>query len=868
MCGKSHDLDDCKEYLKKSLQERREFLKGKGLCFACYGGGHRSNGCAQRRSCKTCDRRHPTGLHDDNFRPNQPTIRNQNPSNEQSVDVVTTSHAETEEAVCSVVGTGNPVTAVPIVPVRLKAAGNEVLTYAMLDSCSTATFVLEDVAACLDVKGADTKLMVRTVNGTKLHDAKVLNGLTVTDLNGENAITLPKTYTKEDISAIEVDVQSPELTRRWKNLNRVAEFMPSKLHGAKVGLLIGSNCPKALEPMDIPASANGGPYALKTFAGWAIVGPLHMTNTEQQKVDCNRIAAFEVGSEKLLGHHFAIEDKVKEIIVPLTLNKMFELDFHERFDEKNRQYSQEDKKFLKIVHQGIRRTDDNHYEIPLPFRSDDVCFPDNREQVLQRACWLTRKFTRNSKFYEDYVNFMNDIIRKGFARKVPEDRVPAKSGQLWYIPHHGEYHPWKPNKIRVVFDCSARFGGTSLNDQLLQEPDLTSCLVSVLSRFRQQPIAFMGDIDAMFHQVRVPDKQRDFLRFFWWPSGNLDRDLAEYQMNVHLFGAVSSPSSSNFALRQAADDAEEFVGSETAEVLRKNFYVDDCLRSEESEEEAIQKIRGVRSACAHGGFNLSKIVINRRRVLESVPEDLRAQGLRALDLSSNFLPAERALGVQWAVESDTFGFRVILKDKPLTRRGILSTICSIFDPLGMAAPFLLTGKKILQDLCRTKLDWDDEIDDEFRIRWENWRSQLFALEHFSMDRCVKPDGFGSVISRQIHHFSDASAIGYGQVTYLRTENDKGNIHCSFLMGKSRLAPLKAMTIPRLELTAATISVQIGGMVSSMVSQMLQNSTTCTFIFNNLYLCSTRYIYIQHFIFIFNNMHFLSTSTQIIFIQQK
>ena len=619
--------------------------------------------------------------------------------------------------------------------------------------------------------------MVRTVNGTKLHDAKVLNGLTVTDLNGENAITLPKTYTKGDISAIEVDVQAPELTRRWKHLNRIAEFMPSKLHGAKVSVLIRSNCPKALEPMDILASANGGPYALKTFAGWAIVGPLHMTSSQQQKVDCNRIAAFEVGSEKLLGHNFAIEDKVKEIIVPLAMNKMFELDVHERFDEKSRQYSQEDKKFLKIVHQGIRRTDDNHYEIPLPFRSDDVCFPDNREQVLQRACWLKRTFTRNSKFYEDYVNFMNDIIRKGFARKVPEDRASAKSGQLWYIPHNGVYHPRKPNKIRVVFDCSARFGGTSLNDQLLQGPDLTSCLVSVLSRFRQQPIAFMGDIDAMFHQVRVPDKQR----------------------NVHLFGAVSSPSSSNFALRRAADDAEEFVGSETAEVLRKNFSVDDCLRS----------------ACAHGGFNLSKIVSNRRSVLESVPtaEDLRAQGLRALDLSSNFLLVERALGVQWAVESDTYGFRIIIKDKPLTRRGILSTICSIFDPLGMAAPFLLTGKKILQDLCRTKLDWDDEIDDEFRVRWENWRSQLSALEHFSMNRCVKPDGFGSVISRQIHHFSDASATGYGQVTYLRIENDKGDIHCSFLMGKSRLAPLRATTIPRLELTAATISVRIGGMVS-------------------------------------------------------
>ena len=259
----------------------------------------------------------------------------------------------------------------------------------------------------------------------------------------------------------------------------------------------------------------------------------------------------------------------------------------------------------------------------------------------------------------------------------------------------------------------------------------------------------MGDIDAMFHQVQVPDNQRDFLRFFWWPDGLLDEALAEYQMNVHLFGAVSSPSCSNFALRQAADDAEKHVGSETADVLRNNFYVDDCLRSEDSEETAIERLRGVRSACSLGGFNLSKIVSNRRNVLMSVPHDIRAHDLRTLDLSCHFLPVERALGVQWAIESDTLGFRIILKDKPLTRRGILSTICSVYDPLGIAAPFLLNGKKILQDLCRMKIDWDEEIDLEFRVRWEKWRRQLSALEDFSMDRCVIPCQGKSTISRTL-----------------------------------------------------------------------------------------------------------------------
>ena len=148
-------------------------------------------------------------------------------------------------------------------------------------------------------------------------------------------------------------------------------------------------------------------------------------------------------------------------------------------------------------------------------------------------------------------------------------------------------------------------------------------------------------------------------------------------------------------------------------------------------------------------------------MLETVPQALRTQGVRTLDLSRDCLSDERALGVQWTVESDTLGFRIILRDKPLTRRGILSTICSIYDPLGIAAPFLLIGKRILQELCALKLEWGEEIGEEFRARWENWRSQQSTLECFSMDRCVKPKGFGPIVSRKIHNFSDASSMVYG-----------------------------------------------------------------------------------------------------------
>ena len=145
--------------------------------------------------------------------------------------------------------------------------------------------------------------------------------------------------------------------------------------------------------------------------------------------------------------------------------------------------------------------------------------------------------------------------------------------------------------------------------------------------------------------------------------------------------------------------------------------------------------------------------------------------------------------MQWAIESDTFGFRIVLTDQPLTRSGILSTISSVCDPLGIAAPFLLVGKSILQDLCGTQLSWDEEIGEKYRVRRENWKSQLPALENFSMERCLKPANLGPVVSRQLHNFSDASSAGYGQVTYLRIENEKGHIHCAFLMGKAPVAPV-------------------------------------------------------------------------------
>jgi len=203
----------------------------------------------------------------------------------------------------------------------------------------------------------------------------------------------------------------------------------------------------------------------------------------------------------------------------------------------------------------------------------------------------------------------------------------------------------------------------------------------------------------MFYQVRVPTEHRKFLRFFWWPDGNIDADLKEYEMCVHSFGAVLSPSCANYALKKTANDHEHTFGKVAADTVRNDFYVDDMLKSVPTPEMAKEVLHDVIELTNAGGFPLGKVISNSKEVLQSLPEVKKAKSVKNLDLTKDVLPVERALGVIWCAENDCFSFRTELKDTPLTRRGILSTVSSIYDPLGLATPFLLTGRRILQKLC-------------------------------------------------------------------------------------------------------------------------------------------------------------------------
>ena len=181
--------------------------------------------------------------------------------------------------------------------------------------------------------------------------------------------------------------------------------------------------------------------------------------------------------------------------------------------------------------------------------------------------------------------------------------------------------------------------------------------------------------------------------------------------------------------------------------------------------------------CKSGGFNLTKFLCNSKVVLDTIPACDRRKSVAEFNLMNQQLPTEAVLGVLWNVDQDVFTFKVKLKDKAMSKRGMLSTLSSIYDPLGFVTSFILQGRKILQKLCEEKINWDDEVNQKFKDSWENWKHCIKQLESVKINRCFMNCNYQKITHCSLHHFTDASESGYDVVTYIRTVNEEGKIYC-------------------------------------------------------------------------------------------
>ena len=802
-CHNKHTLTECRKLKERPLKDRLDFLKSKGLCFGCLFPGHLSKDCKRKAKCQTCLQRHPDLLHMEKKGENVPAEDKEEDCSERKESSSACVYLNNEA--CAYPGAGGKC-ALAVLPVKIKSKRSDryVETYAFMDPGSTASFCTEDLLRKLKLRGRRTQILLNTMGCSRPDDSKVLKTFVLTDLEvcgveEDTYIDLPRVFTHSFIPVQKENIPKQEDIARWPYLKDVS--LPQI--NAEVGLLIGTNVPKAMEPWQVIHSEGEGPYAVRTALGWVVNGPLRSLKTDRDTSESHTV------------------NRLSVVEIEEMLRQQYNADFPERGCEEKEEMSQEDHKFMSLVSSSARLLD-GHYCVRLPLKDEAVKMPNNRCIAEQRAISLKKKLKRHAGFHEDYKAFMNDVIENGYAVKVPRKQLLRDDGRVWYIPHQGVYHP-KKKKIRVVFDCTATYRGVSLNEQLLQGPNLTNTLIGVLMRFRQEPVALMADVKAMFYQVKVPEEDADLLRFLWWPDGNLSEEMEEFRMTVHLFGATSSPSCSSYALRKTAEDNRGKTSLEAADTVLHNFYVDDCLKSVSSEAQAIQLVKDLRALCAMGGFQLTKWVSSSKAVLLSILEEDRATDVKDLDLGHNILPMERALGVQWCTNSDSFKFQLTVPERPMTRRGILSVVSALYDPLGFLAPVILPAKQILRTLCEEKCGWDQDVKDCQALRWQEWLAEIKLLEGFTVSRCVQPTAFGPLQSVQLHHFADASETGYGTATYMLLSNQAGGKCCTLLMGKARVAPLKRVTIPRLELTAAVVAVKMDQMLRHELQVPLQDS---------------------------------------------
>lgn len=682
--GSHHLTTECRKLAEKSPEEKTQFVYSKALCFGCMRRGHNSRSCKQKATCKKCEKSHPTALH-----ANQPPAKGPPPATEsapkEKKEIVTIETANVSHAVSSI--TTENFSSGMIVPVYVSYKANpekEIMVYALLDSQWDSTFTIESVPRQLNAPTEKTSLQLSTMTSKeKSISCQLVKDLIIRGVNSDIKIPLPPSYTRHHIPINKSHLPAPEKALAWPHLSHLADQI-SAPKGCDIALLIGYNCPQALVPREVVSGTGNEPFALKTDLGWSIIGRLDVSsNSFSRKI--STIHESDPGIEKI------VAEMNKDFLEPPSKLKAM---------------SSEDHKFLQIMDEGIYQDDKGYFTMPLPFR-EKPGLNNSFHTALSRHKLLLRKFEKDKEYAAKYKEFMKDIIERGEAEVVPDGDL--KRENAWYIPHFGVFHPKKPEKIRVVFDCAAKTDSRCLNDYLLQGPDMLNSLIGILLRFREKPVALMADVERMFHQFRIPLADRDYVRFLWEEDGK----QKVYRMAVHLFGACLSPSCATYGLRAVSALATDQENA-AKDYIQRDFYVDDGLASVATTEQAVELYRTSVQLCAKANIKLHKFISNDLAVMEAIPPEQRSKSVADLDLRHNSMPKERALGIGWKVKDDTFCFSNSHKEKPQTRRGILSTIASIYDPLGFLCPFILTGKWVLQEMCINHAQWDDPLGDELQ----------------------------------------------------------------------------------------------------------------------------------------------------------
>ncbi|XP_025405027.1 uncharacterized protein LOC112679449 [Sipha flava] len=755
VCSQQHRVSSCDVFNKMSLPERQDIVFKNKLCYNCLFPGHQVRQC-RGDNCNKCGKRHNTKLHNDaplNY--HNPVDKPSSSSPEQSI--VAYVEQDNKSNVIKQI-----ILATALVNLE-NAVGQRVQCRAILDSGSQVCLITRECTSRLKLNVVNSSISIAGIGSITTKTGTMISTTMCSRINGFKAFI------------------------NFHVINSITNRLPS--HCINIEPL---NIPHTISDcladphFNEPASVDlllGAEVFFELFTGEKMkVSPLvtlHNTN---------------------LGWIFAGSIPINTMLSPP--NSLFSSNCNQSAIALFTQtYSNKFSSEIKAEDHfkcNVSRDNLGRFVVKLPFLQDPSVLGDSRFMAQQRFYNLERKLSKNPTLAADYKTFMNEYLELGHM-----ELAHKTDGPTYYLPHHSVF---KSNslttKMRVVFDGSAATkSGHSLNDILLCGPTVQPELISIILRFRMHKVALTADIAKMYRQIRVSPEDCDMQRICYRESPA--DPLKDYRLLTVTYGTRAA---SFLATRCLLELSYSVTNHATQRAIQQDFYVDDLLSGGQDEAECYELFQNLSNELNKANLPLrkwcsnSKLIMSKMSIPESDPTYL---------LSINEEDTVSTLGLTWQPSNDCFKF--VFKDlsRPLhmTKRTLLSNINSVYDPVGFLTPALIRGKIFMQHLWSSKLNWDTPLSPDLQTKWTNFYQSLQSLEQLSIPRRVP---FDNVTSVQLHGFCDASQNAFGACVYFRSLiTSQCHLYCS----KSRVAPLKPATIPRLELCGALLLAELITMVT-------------------------------------------------------
>ncbi|GBL61832.1 hypothetical protein AVEN_19745-1, partial [Araneus ventricosus] len=775
---------DHKSYLCRvgSAYERKEVLRRKGLCFFCLG-KHTSRQCFRRRSCNRCKGQHNQAIC---FKVENKTNVSHMESLENKSEV---GGAVAESQVLSTISERKP-QCVLLQTCDIKIRNDTKVTRArlLLDNGSMRSFVDKDIACKLKLPVIRRESLSVFTFGNKSPIKKTFDVVKIELENRE----------KPDFSVkIEALVTEQISGSDLPPSNLKAEIVQKYLEGfqladscskGKVAVLVGADYYHNIVLGGI-RRLKGQLVATETIFGWCLIG--RDSDVRDVSVSLNII--------------------IEEDLISGLIKKFWEL---ESLGIAENEFSDPSNDSVLQRFESEIEYQNSRYRVRLPWKSDKkYILSDNKKVAERRFERLRRRFVRNPELYKSYQAVLHDYLQQKIIELVPNTCDAERI--TFYLPHREVVrNDRSSSKFRVVFDASSHdVGEVSLNDCLHIGPNLYPDIFYLLLRFRLHPIAFTADIKQAFLQIEVNEKDRDVSRFLFTDDPtDVSKSPQIYRFTRVLFGVNSSPFMLAATIKHHLRKYQG-IYPETSEFLNNSIYVDDIIGGHQNTEDAYHTSTECMHIFREAGMTLHKWQTNSEELRKLWIREDMVSGDSSQVVEPSGLPF-KVLRVSWNKREDSLYFDVqnlvtFLSSRVNSKRCLLQAIGRIFDPVGFLSPFVLRVKLLMQEIWKLPLDWDDDLPECLSLAWNRWCNEVPGLGELRIPRYLFSNMFNVGITKiELHCFSDASQKAYATVAYLRILFNDERIRTVFVASKTRVAPLKKLTLPRLELMGALLSARL------------------------------------------------------------